>query len=181
MKKLILLIIAPVIIFASMAEFNTEINYNSLSKSQKKMLVTLYNYGKQFDLGYTIAAIAWKESNVGEYMLNINSRNNYDCGMFQNNVKSVHSREGRKLTKYSADKTCQKLMVDINYALLHVTEELEYWKNLYPDDFMKIWTSYNKGFNNSKAYTDEYALDILLRVKILQKYIGVQNKRRHIQ
>lgn len=40
------------------------------SPKQKAVLLKAYEYGAPHDLGYTLAAIAWKESCAGEYRMN---------------------------------------------------------------------------------------------------------------
>lgn len=150
--------------------------WKSLSDEQKMLLHKTFIKAKDFDLGYTMTAIAWKESKAGKELVNwnLNSKGevvSIDCGVFQNNSKTVISRldGNQKHTKSNIAKVCRNLVLDYDFSLFHAVEEIKYWESLYPDQWKKIWASYNGGFNNSSKVTLAYADDISKRIKFLAK------------
>ena len=45
--------------------------YYQLTLEQKQLLKMAYEYWKEYDLGYTLAAIAWQESFIGNKIIPI--------------------------------------------------------------------------------------------------------------
>lgn len=118
-----------------------------------------YDAGDDLGMNYALAAIAWKESNAGENL--VNHRTN-DYGVFQNHLKTVASREGVKPSKRLA----KRLVNDFDYSLNHAISELSFWKQVRKDRLRDILASYNAGYNLSAGR--KYANDVLNKISKLQ-------------
>lgn len=167
MKKLILILLFLTTIFAAS---NLETEYQKMSNKQKAVLKKSFNLGQPFDFGYTLAAIAWVESNAGKYMINIQDPS---FGIYHNNINSVMGRHpDYKDTPFQRNKVAQMLIEDIDFSAAEALAELEYWKNIHGSKrWSKIWASYNGGFNYNGVKPTRYAKKIKKRISVLKKYI----------
>ena len=127
------------------------------------MLKNIYEFGKPYDLGYSLAAIAWKESNVGKFMINLQDPS---CGFFHNNINTVMSRRGITDTPFNRNVLCQKLINDVPYSASEAVAELAYWRTVHKTNYTKIWASYNAGWSYTNGLN--YSQDIKNRIKVLK-------------
>lgn len=129
----------------------------SLNEKQKTVLQQSYNLGKPYDLGYTLATIAFKESSAGVYLINAMTS---DYGIFQGNVRTVCSQAGVYHTPFQCNLEIQRIINSIDIAAKHAIETLTYWRNYhqkrseYAMVYENMIRSYNAGFNFQHA--DEY-------------------------
>ena len=86
LKKLFKLHVLPISVMLVMFLISCEARGESecskwwdLSSEQRYRLQWAYSYGEQYDLGWTMSAIAWHESNAGQYKINTKSN---DYGVF---------------------------------------------------------------------------------------------------
>ena len=59
-------------------------------------------------------------------------------------------------------------MNDVGFATANAIIELEYWRKVHKDNWIKIWSSYNTGFSYRSDTGFFYAKDILEIIKKLK-------------
>lgn len=122
-----------------------EEEFNAFTVEQMEVLCKAYELGKPFDLGHTMAAIAWQESMAGVYLVNMQDPS---AGVFHNNLKSVLARhEELQDTNWQRNRIAQKLIDDIEFSGAEALAELEYWRSIHGKyAWFEVWRSYNGGF-----------------------------------
>ena len=150
----------------SLRELRTE--YLRMTPAQHILLQNAHNRGKPFDLGYTLAAIAWRESQAGLININIFDPS---CGPFHNNLNSVFARHNYEDTRYKKNAVCQKLITNFDFAAAEGLAELEYWVSVHDGNLRKTWASYNAGWNYDSRIGKMYAEMIARRITILKEFI----------
>lgn len=161
--KYLLLLVIPFILFA-----NYESEYQKMTKQQKALLQKAYELGKNFDAGYTLAAISWKESEAGLYNINVYGP---ACGPFHALVSSVMARHTYNDTPFMHNVVCQMLISNIDYAAAEALSEIEYWYTVHKGDWNKVWASYRKGWSYDSKTGQNYAKAIKNRIIVLKKYL----------
>lgn len=164
-----------------------------LTDSQSAFLVAGYEYGKKYDLGYTLASIIWKESSFGNSLVNKKDGKYGSFGLAQILLQTSMSRNGvNPKNRKAVEKLVNRLITDHVFNLQEATAELLYWKKYYKETRKSKWwythmvASYNAGWrgyksNQGKAYYDDIkkrnaALKIFLKQKkywnkFLKKYL----------
>ena len=140
---------------------------NSLGLSNKDITIlkkikslTDDNYMK-----YTLMAIAIKESSLGKNLINHDSK---DYGLFQSNIKSVIRRQKVKDTLYNRRYFAQKLVYDVGFSTANAIVEIDYWRKVHKDNWIKIWASYNAGWKYKSDTGIEYATSVFDIIKKLK-------------
>lgn len=150
-------------------------NIQHFSKSQIQTIHYAYHYGKKYNLGFTMAAIAWKESCAGLYRINFDDPS---AGIYHAHLPGVIKRHYKaKNTAFRRNVVAEKLIRDPEFASKIALEELLYWKKIHKDNWKNIIKSYNKGFSWQKSkgrnqLAENYYEDISKRVKILEDYFS---------
>ena len=83
-KSLLLILLFISNVFAS------NVDIKNLTQEQLETLKEIKKHGEDTGLSYTLMAIAIKESKLGEYMVNLDTK---DFGLYQANIKTVLSRK----------------------------------------------------------------------------------------
>lgn len=148
-----------IILLLSLLSFNAVAQCTAFDSSQREVLQRAYDYGVKYDMGWSLAAIAWKESSAGKNKANWNDPS---VGVFHNLLKSVAKREGVYGNDEKEVILIVRLMHEFDFSAKHAVLELKYWKKQYGDDWRKIWASYNAGWNwfNGIEYSDNIAQKI---------------------
>lgn len=150
-------------------------NIQHFSQSQIQTIHYAYHYGKKEHLGFTMAAIAWKESCAGLYRINFDDPS---AGIYHAHLPGVIKRHYKaKNTAFRRNVVAEKLIRDTEFASKIALEELLYWKKIHKDNWKNIIKSYNKGFSWQKSkgrnkLAEAYYEDISKRVKILEEYFS---------
>ena len=92
---------------------------------------------------YTLMAIAVKESSVGKSQVNVISN---DYGLFQSNIKSVLRRQNVEDNLPNRRYFAYKLLSDVGFATANAIVEIDYWKKVHNNNWVRIWASYNAGW-----------------------------------
>lgn len=153
------------------------------SDAQNEVLLYAYYYGQDFDnkdsgdsinLGYYLAAIAWKESCAGEYLLNFSDPS---AGIYHAHLPSVIKRYTKyKDTPFIRNVVAQMLISDARLSSAIALDSLKYWLKLHKGNLQNAIKSYNKGFSwktnpASNRFAQNYYNDIERKVKKLQGYL----------
>ena len=138
---------------------------------QLSTMATAYHTGKTQDLGYTLAAISWRESRAGEDVVSMGgSLKAANLGAFQNKVKTVGDREGCKSRKCYAN-VGVKLLVNQEYAAKAALDEMNFWLDYHNKNVRKSLSSYNAGFARNSS-SNSYAADVVKKAKYLQRCVS---------
>ena len=140
---------------------------NSLGLSQMDILIlkkikslTDDNYMK-----YTLMAIALKESSIGKNLINPISN---DYGLFQSNIKSVIKRQKVSDTIYNRRYFANKFVYDVGFSTANAIVEIDYWKKVHKNNWIKIWASYNTGWKYNSDIGIQYATSVFDIIKKLK-------------
>ncbi|WP_300446705.1 hypothetical protein [uncultured Helicobacter sp.] len=143
------------------------------NRNQKQVILKAFKYGAKSGFGYTMAAIAWKESCAGEYHVNFADPS---AGIYHAHIPGLLKKHKQKDTNFMRNMVGELLMRDDDFASATALEELNYWHRVRKGNWYEVIKSYNKGFSWEKdkerdKIAQEYAKDVQKRVKILQTYI----------
>ena len=143
-------------------------NLFALTPSQKKELKFSYNYGKKYDLGWTLAAISYVESSLGKHKINLADPS---ASSYHILIKSVLHREHIPDNSWNRSRMMEKLLNDRYYAASQAVAELLYWKSYWVRRgcsgnwlWIKMVGSYNGGYYSNI----EYARKVARAIKILK-------------
>lgn len=114
---------------------------------------------------YTLMALAIKESSVGKNQINLISN---DFGLFQSNIKSVIKRQKVPDTIYNRRYFAQKLVYDVGFSTANAIVEIDYWRKVHNDNWIKIWASYNTGWKYNTDTGVKYATSVFDIIKKLK-------------
>ena len=148
------------------------------SLNQQETIFWAYETGKLYDYGYTLAAIAWKESLGGAVDINLFDRPWGSCGIFHNNLKTVVEfiKQDRKkfiINKFNLNRLCSKLQHDPEYSLIEAIKVLNDAKKKYGKNWIKIWAHYNGGWKNPNY---DYAKDIYYRIQAFKFILNYERR-----
>lgn len=160
-KSLLLILLFISNVFAS------NVDIKNLTQEQLETLKEIKKHGEDTGLSYTLMAIAIKESKLGEYMVNLDTK---DFGLYQANIKTVLSRQNIKDTTWNRNVFASKLVSDFQFATKNAIEELTFWQKIHRNDWTKVWGSYNAGYKFNSKQAKEYSKEISLIIKELKKF-----------
>lgn len=168
-----------IVCFSSASQDDPCKNLQKFSKDQLDTIIYAYNYGKKHDFGYTMAAIAWKESCAGIYRINFSDPS---AGIYHAYLPGVIKRHYKKQdTPFRRNAIAEKLIRDPEFASKIALEELLYWRKVRKNNWKEIIKSYNKGFSWEKSkgrnkMAEAYYEDITLKVEELTKFFKANPK-----
>lgn len=148
--------------------FATNFNPSQLSKKDMETLKLIKAQGKKHGLSYSLMAIAIKESSLGKFLVNVDSR---DYGLYQANIKTVISRHKVRNTSWNRNRYAMKLISDFQFATKNAIAELTYWRKVHNNDWRRVWSSYNGGWKYNSKRARKYSRDI---AKIIRKLKQVE-------
>lgn len=166
MKKIVLLSVCTAMLYANDYK-KIEKEYLNLKPYQKEMAKFIYKHAERDNLSWSATAIAWQESQFGRWQINVNSKNSWDCGVFQNNTKSVANHNDINYNSYNKKEICTDLITSFSYSYLNFAKEISYWEHVHKGNWKKVWSSYNGGWKGNK----QYAKNIATRIQVLKKYL----------
>jgi len=141
---------------------------DSLSKEQYANLIWIYTKGKKYDLGLTLSAIAWQESQFGKYPINLADPSG---GLFHNLLGSVCCRLHLKPNQWNQSRVLERLVRDKEFAFEQAVLELAYWKDYWKiRDSPKVWTHMVMSYNGGHKGNKKYYHNILKKVRYLKNY-----------
>jgi hypothetical protein len=138
----------------------------SMTDAQRYVLVKAFAYGEPYDLGYTLAAIAWQESQAGSVPVNVEDPS---FGPFHNKMDTVMRRVVVKDTRYNRNRIAARLLNDFEFAASMAVAELRYWERVHHGRWRRVVRSYNAGYNHSSRAAEIYVKHIIAKVKALKR------------
>lgn len=153
---------------------NKCIKIDKFNANQLEVIAYAYNYGKKYDLGITLAAIAWHESCAGEFRMNFSdpSAGIYHA-LIPNVIKKYNMLED---TRFNRNVMGELLIRDDEFASKVAIDELMYWKKVRNNNLKNMIKSYNKGFSWEKSakaneLAENYYQNIKIKSDILKEFI----------
>ena len=146
--------------------FASDFDINNLTPQEIKTLKEIKAHGKENGLSYSLMAIAIKESGLGKYLVNVDTK---DYGIYQANIKTVISRENAQDTSWNRNVLAMKLITDFQFATKNAIDELTYWQKVHNNDWTKVWSSYNGGWRYNSDAARQYSKDIASIIRELRK------------
>lgn len=162
MNKKVILIVLLFITSIYASNFDAK----RLSAKDISTLKEIKKYGKKHGLSYSLMAIAIKESSIGKFLVNVDSK---DYGLYQANIRTVVSRHKVKNTPWNRNRYAMRLVTDFQFATKNAIAELTYWKKVHKNDWRKVWGSYNGGWKYNSKRARKYSQDIASIIKKLKK------------
>ncbi len=153
-------------IFLSNSFAYANFDVSKLSKQDLKILKEIKKQGKRYGLSYSLMAIAIKESSLGRYLVNVDTR---DFGLYQANIKSVIKRHKVKNTSWNRNRYAMRLISDFKFATKNAIAELKYWKKIHNNDWKKVWGSYNGGWKYNSKRAKRYSREIASIIRKLKQ------------
>ena len=146
--------------------FVSYFDINNLTPQEIKTLKEIKAHGKENGLSYSLMAIAIKESGLGKYLVNVDTK---DYGLYQANIKTVINRENAPDTSWNRNVFAMKLISDFQFATKNAIEELSYWQKVHNNNWSKVWSSYNGGWKYNSDAAKQYSKDIASIIRELKK------------
>ena len=146
--------------------FASDFDINNLTPQEIKTLKEIKAHGKENGLSYSLMAIAIKESGLGKYLVNVDTK---DYGLYQANIKTVISRENAPDTSWNRNVFAMKLISDFQFATKNAIDELTYWQKVHNNNWSRVWSSYNGGWKYNSDAAKQYSKDIASIIRELKK------------
>ena len=146
--------------------FASDFDIKNLTPQELNTLKEIKEHGKKNGLSYSLMAIAIKESGLGKYLVNVDTK---DYGIYQANIKTVFSRENAQDTSWNRNVLAMKLITDFQFATKNAIDELTYWQKVHNNDWTKVWSSYNGGWRYNSDAARQYSKDIASIIRELRK------------
>jgi len=157
--------------FVMMVSFSTNAVQNSPScriftLDQINVMQQAYDFGKPHNLGWSMAAISWRESSAGVNMANWSDPS---FGPFHNFINSVAARHGVMGDDRAMMVLAMRLFNDFDFAAQETVNELNYWISRHGENWPLVWASYNAGNNWNSPRGAGYAEDIRQKIVFLRE------------
>lgn len=157
------------VVIAAPAWAGVDQELHRMTDAQHQLLMRAITYGAPYDLGYTLAAIAWQESHVGTVPVNIADPS---FGPFHGKMDTVMKRVSVTDTAYNRNVIAAKLLNDFDFAAGMAVKELLFWKKVHHGNWRKMVRSYNAGYNYRSATAARYAQHIANKVNAIKRSFG---------
>lgn len=128
-----------------------------LSESQIGVIYQAFEAGRGNDMSYSLAAIAWQESQGGKYMINLQDPSS---GVFHITINNALSYIKWRDTPFNRNRVAQLLIDDFELSAEFAMINLQFWKDHHGNDWNKIWGSYNGGYRPNMEYASDIASKI---------------------
>ncbi len=157
-----ILLLLLVVLCSNLKAQSLDTQWNNLDENQLYNIKDIYKIGKKYDYGFTLVAIAWQESQLGKYMINLSDPS---FGLFHIVPRG---------SKWEKSREAQRLLDDFEYSIYKAINILDYWKKYHKGNWRKMIKSYNAGFNYNSKQANTYLKGIQSKVKYL-KLLALNN------
>lgn len=134
-----------------------------INSDQANVLVTSYEFGKEYGLETVLPAIAWRESNLGKYLMNINDPS---FGPYAIHIDTATSRLGIDRESFMANVLAQDLVMDQGLGARLAINEINYWLRIRGGNHPMALASYNAGFVYRRGL--EYSEDVTQKAGLIK-------------
>lgn len=145
--------------------------FKSFSNKEYKTMLQIMSYGIKDDLGYTLAAIAWKESMFGRWNLNLSDGKKGSYGPFH--ILLEYSLKRNSITtNWGESRLAEKHLYDLEFTTNEAISILKDFKSRDNCNLRCAIASYNAGNNGHLKQSGQiYANEIFARIAYLKKII----------
>lgn len=150
-------------------------DFKKLDRSQLEFMMEINKRAKPYNLSYSMIAIAWQESNLGKWNINLSDPS---CGPFHQSIVIFLKRHEIKNTDFNRNRYCMDLINNVDLSVSTAIAELEAWLAIHHKRWNKFeyaYRSYNAGYNYNSNVSKEYASKIQARIKVLKFYQSKYN------
>ena len=142
-----------------------------LTPEQTKIMLYSYEVGSKYDLGYSLAAIAWKESKFGKYLMNVTDGKLGSYGVYHILLEYAIVRAKIK-SDWEISRYAERLTSDIELSAEEALSELLFWKSYFKGKpFKAMFAGYNAGTAGLKSTAGSiYADDAILRIRAMERF-----------
>ncbi len=161
MKTILILII---FLSAPAQAENLQAQFLHLSKKEISVLKQACLAGISNNLCLTMAAIAWQESDLGLYQINLQDPS---AGIYHIKISNAIKDTTLKNTRFNRNRVAMWLIRYPNWAAKLAISELKFWLRYWHHNWFKSIGSYNGGYHSNKRY----ARAIASKVRFLRKHI----------
>lgn len=120
-----------------------------LTDHQRSVVDFSYSYGKGYDLGYTMVAIAMRESDLGRWNINLQDPS---AGPWHVTLDKGLKALGWRNTPLNRNKVAQKMMEDYHFSAKLALDTILWWKNYRKGDWRGAVSGYNGGHKGNPSY-----------------------------
>jgi len=146
------------------AESELDQELASFNEEQLAILKKSYELGKPYDLGFTLASIAWQESRCGKYKIAVDEDS---YGPYQMRVMTALHMTGTQDTRWNRNIIAQRLHDNIHYAGAMALTFLVDLKERY--GWARAVRYYNTGKHYRTSDGNRYLSNIQEKIRALQK------------
>lgn len=160
-------LIIAFLLFATISQAQSlRYEFNHLSKSQITILKQACTAGISDNLCLTLSSIAWQESDLGLYQINLQDPS---AGIYHIKISTAMSYLNPKIrnTPFNRNRVAMWLINYPKWAAKLAIAQLKFWLKYWRGNWFEAVGSYNGGYRSNK----EYARDIVKRVRFLRKHI----------
>lgn len=135
----------------------TQAHNCNITASQYQVLDFSYYQGLEYDLGYTLAAIAIKESNLGDWIVNLSDPS---AGYYHVTLNKVLAVKQWEDTPFNRNRAASLLTQDHVLSSELALSELSYWSNR-----LNSWESAVRAYNAGNGWNSERGARYLADIK----------------
>lgn len=172
-KYFVMVCLSFVLLFGK--DYHKEIR--SLNTDQYYVMLNILELGKQDDLSYTLAAIAWKESMFGKFPINATDGKLGSYGAFH--ILLEYSVKRNQIeSSWETSRLAEKHLFDLEFNTNEAIQVLKGFTKRVGCDLDCAIASYNagnKGLNSKRGL--KYLQDIKQRREALKNFIVMSNEQ----
>lgn len=160
-------LIITLLLFSTVAHAQSlRYEFNHLSQKQISVIKQACIKGLPDNLCLTMVSIAWAESDLGRYNINLQDP---AAGWYNIKISTAIKRLTPHIrnTPFNRNRVAQWLVDSPNLAGNLAIAELKFWLKYWHNNWFKAVGSYNGGYSSNR----KYARDIARRVRFLRKHI----------
>ncbi len=145
-------------------------NLFAFTPAQKQDFRFSYNYGKKYDLGWTLVGISYVESSLGKYKINLADPS---ASSYHILVKSVLRREHIPDNSWNRSRMIEKLLNNKYFAARQAISELLFWKSYWIRQGYSgnwLWVRMVGSYNGGHVSNIQYARKVAKAIRLLRRY-----------
>jgi len=154
-------LVLMLIMFSTLLFSDVKSEWLNMSDGEQLAIVNSYHKGKRYDIGYTLAAIAWVESRGGRWRIGTSTS---DFGIYHVNIYWYLKELGVEDTIYNRSKYATRLLIRPDIEEEFVINKLV---NLHKSNksWIIVWYKYNGSMEYVKKIIDRINYIKMLRSK----------------
>jgi hypothetical protein len=136
-----------------------------LSSNQVETLYRAFEEGRESNLSYSLAAIAFVESSGGLFVTNPNDPSS---SVLHITTRNALVYAGWEDTEVNREVMYEILQHDFETAAHYAIINLNFWKRVYGGDWRKVVASYNAGYRYDSKEGQQYMEKVVETVKVIR-------------